>query len=124
MTRMLSLSMLSTGGALFALVGYMQYDPLAFTTPTMVEREAAPTRSVAEKAPESVIEPASPEVMEMPAVVIVSRWSEKPRGMSIEPAVAPCSPWRELGFTYVEHGEALGTQRVRQLCAMDVTHSK
>ena len=117
MTRILSLSMIATGAAAFALVGYMQYDPLAFTTPTMIESEAAPTRTVAERASESVIEPDSPEVMEMPAVVIMGRWSERPRALSIEPAVAPCSPWRELGFTYVEHGEALGTQRVRQLCA-------
>jgi len=119
MTRMLALSMLGTGAAAFALDGYMQHDSLAFTTPAMVEPEAALTRSVPERAPESVIEPVAPEVMDLPDVVIVGRWSERPRGVTVEPAVAPCSPWRELGFTYVEKGEALGTQRVRQLCAMD-----
>ena len=97
----------------------MQYDPLAFTTPAVVESEAAHARTVPERAPESLIEPDSPVVMELPDVVIMGRWSERPRAVSVEPVVAPCSPWRELGFTYIENGEALGTQRVRQLCAMD-----
>ncbi len=98
------------GGAGWALVGYLETHPLAFTQPA------------AELAPASAPAVSNLAATEARAnVIVVSEVMITPsrRGArSFEPGTSagPCGSWTEVGALYVAPGGATGVRSVRGLC--------
>jgi hypothetical protein len=119
MQRWISIGTLLLGCAAFGVVMYVQETPRAFTTthPVMVLPVlAAPTIG-----PDTVPEPATPRVVELPTVHVTGTAPAMRPKRSLEPSVQdtalePCSPWHEIGPEYVTDGVATGSRRVRELC--------
>jgi hypothetical protein len=121
--RIIALSSLAAGLAVFGLVAVIQTDPLAFTHSAPAVQVLEPPLSIPFDEPALTwssppIESAASEsfnVLELPPVFIVLQ-AKSPSQPDDEHTLEPCSTWRELGPKYVSDGAPTGTQSVRDLC--------
>lgn len=119
--RIIALTSMLSGLGVMALVTSLQRDPLAWTSaarPTATDAKPAVGSQTAEKAPPHPPATSSHSLMlELPEVRIESPISApKAEKREAPKSLEPCSEWRDIGPAYVDHGEPLGTRRVRNLC--------
>ena len=103
------------GGAGTALVGYLQTNPMAFTTlpstrhePTHLEAEVATT---VHEGPAAERDDAITEF-----ALDTLRVGRVSAPLVAERELAPCSAWIEVGAATIQEGGATGTHAVRRLC--------
>lgn len=119
--RIIALTSTLSGLGVMALVISLQRDPLAWTSaarPAAGNAKPAVVSQTPEKtARSSATTSAASPVLELPEVRIESRISApKAEKREAPESLEPCSEWRDIGPAYVDHGEPLGTRRVRNLC--------
>lgn len=119
--RIVALASMLSGLGVMALVISLQRDRLAWTSaprPTATDAKPAVAARTAEEAPPHPPATGSHSLMlDLPEVRIESRISApKTEKREAPQSLEPCSEWREIGPAYVDHGEPLGTRRVRNLC--------
>jgi hypothetical protein len=119
--RIIALTSLLSGLGVMALVVSLQHDPLAWTSAARPTASDAKPTAVSQTAERTAHNPAAANstspVLELPEVRIESRISvPKAEKREAPESLEPCSEWRDIGPAYVDHGEPLGTRRVRNLC--------
>ena len=119
--RIIALTSILSGLGIMALVISLQRDPLAWTSaPRTTANDAKPTvasQTVEKAAPNAGTTSPGAPVLELPEVRIESPIAAPQATKRDAPESSePCSEWREIGPTYIDHGKPLGARRVRNLC--------
>jgi hypothetical protein len=116
--RIIALTSILSGLGVTALVISLQRDPLAWTSaPRPTANPTVASQTVERTAQNAGTTGPGAPVLELPEVRIESRLAAPQAAKRDAPESSePCSEWRDVGPTYIDHGKPLGARRVRNLC--------